>query len=156
MGSVLGTIKDVVDQRREAGEKIGVLGICSFRPFPFEQVAHYLGGAKRFICLEKAFSLGIGGIVAPHCRSALSMVGKSVRDYEVIAGLGGRNITERSLNQMIDQALTDQLEHLTFLDLDRELVEAELKREQSTRRSGPISENIQRHATQRANAARGI
>ena len=34
MGSVLGTIKDVVDQRRDKGEKLGVLGICSFRPFP--------------------------------------------------------------------------------------------------------------------------
>ena len=45
---------------------------------------------------------------------------------------------------------------LTFLDLDQELVEAELEREKATRRSGPISENIQRHATQRANAARGI
>ncbi|MEI2826977.1 MAG: hypothetical protein V9F04_11630 [Dermatophilaceae bacterium] len=34
LGSVLGTIKDVVDERRERGEKIGVLGITSFRPFP--------------------------------------------------------------------------------------------------------------------------
>ena len=56
----------------------------------------------------------------------------------------------------LDQAAADQLEHLTFLDLDQELVEAELEREKATRRSGPISENIQRHATQRANAARGI
>ncbi len=38
LGSVLGTIKDTVDDLREQGEKIGVLGITSFRPFPLEQV----------------------------------------------------------------------------------------------------------------------
>ena len=38
MGSVLGTIKDTVDEMREAGHKIGVLGIISYRPFPLEQV----------------------------------------------------------------------------------------------------------------------
>jgi pyruvate ferredoxin oxidoreductase alpha subunit len=36
LGSVLGTIKDVVDEMRDAGVKIGVLGITSFRPFPLE------------------------------------------------------------------------------------------------------------------------
>jgi len=39
MGSVLGTIKDTVDEMRCEGHKIGVLGIISYRPFPLEQVA---------------------------------------------------------------------------------------------------------------------
>ena len=38
MGSVLGTIKDVVDEQRDAGLRIGALGITSFRPFPIEAV----------------------------------------------------------------------------------------------------------------------
>ena len=39
MGSVLGTMKDTVDEMRDAGHKIGVLGITSFRPFPLLEVA---------------------------------------------------------------------------------------------------------------------
>ena len=156
LGSVLGTIKDVVDARRAAGEKIGVLGITSFRPFPFEAVADALEGAKRFVCVEKAFSVGMGGIVASHCRAALAHRGKSLKNYEVIAGLGGRNITKRSLDEMLDSAAKDELEQLTFLDLDRELVERELKRQSEHRRSGSIAENVQRDARVRANEHLGL
>ena len=41
LGSVLGTIKDTVDELRGQGVAIGVLGIKSFRPFPLR------GGARR-------------------------------------------------------------------------------------------------------------
>lgn len=156
LGSVLGTIKDVVDQRRAQGEKIGVLGITSFRPFPFAEVAQVLGNAKRFICLEKAFSVGMGGIVSSHCRAALSNQGQNITNYEVIAGLGGRNITGHSLHAMLDQAQADSLENLTFLDLDRELVDRELERQATHRRSGSIAENVQRDARKRANEHLGL
>lgn len=156
MGSVVGTIKDVVDERRANGDKIGVLSITSFRPFPSKAVAEKLAGATRFICVEKNISLGVGGVVASQCRAALSVHGKPIRDYEVIAGLGGRNITKKSLNDVIDKAEADELEHLTFLDLDMELVEAELERERKTRRSGPLNENVMRHARKRTNVAMGI
>lgn len=156
LGSVLGTIKDVVDARREAGEKIGVLGITSFRPFPFDAVADVLSGAKRFISLEKAFGVGMGAIVASHCRAGLSQRGEAVRNYEVVAGLGGRNITAHSLHEMIDAANADALDTLTFLDLDRELVDRELARQKDHRRSGSIAENVQRDARKRANEHLGL
>ena len=127
LGSVLGTIKDVVDERREQGEKIGVLGIVSFRPFPTEALREALAGISRVIVVEKAFSVGIGGIVGAHLRPALP--DGDVSFFEVIAGLGGRPITKRSLHKMIDQAARDDLEPLTFLDLDQELVDKELARE---------------------------
>lgn len=147
LGSVLGTIKDVIDERRERGEKIGVLGIVSFRPFPTEAIRDALAGITRAVVVEKAFSVGIGGIVGSHVRPALP-AGAEI--YEVIAGLGGRPITKHSLHQMLDQAVADQLQETTFLDLDRELVDHELERERATRRSGPAAENLMRHARERA------
>lgn len=153
MGSVLGTIKDVVDERREAGEKIGVLGIVSFRPFPFDQVRAALANCKRYVNVEKAFQVGIGGIVSSHCRSALR--GMPIDNYEVFAGLGGRPITKASLHGMLDDLAAGRLEEQTFLDLDRELVDAELAREAATRRSGPAAENIMRHSHARTDAALG-
>lgn len=140
LGSVLGTIKDTVDERRERGEKIGVLGISSFRPFPLDAVREVLANAKRFIAVEKAFSVGLGGIVAAHCRAALSP--NLIPNWEVAAGLGGRPITKASLHGMIDDVLAGTLEHFSFLDLDKELVEKELERERNARRSGPIAENL--------------
>ncbi|MDO5495588.1 MAG: pyruvate ferredoxin oxidoreductase [bacterium] len=140
LGSVLGTIKDVVDTRRAQGEKIGALGISSFRPFPFEAIREVLQHAKRWLTVEKAFSVGLGGIVSSECRRA--MRGLEVPNYTVIAGLGGRPITQASLNRMLDEAVVDDLEDLNFLDLDIELVTKEIQREAATRRSGPIAENL--------------
>lgn len=153
LGSVLGTIKDVVDERREQGEKIGVLGIVSFRPFPTEALREALAGISRVIVVEKAFSVGIGGIVGAHLRPALPDGGVSF--FEVIAGLGGRPITKRSLHKMIDQAARDDLEPLTFLDLDQELVDKELAREAESRQSGPAAENLVRLARERTDSALG-
>ena len=127
LGSILGTIKDVVDEQREAGVSIGVLGIISFRPFPFDVVRTALRNAKRVIIIEKAFAVGIGGIVADNIRMALA--GISIDKYSVIAGLGGRPITKESLHELFTKAIIEDIRALTFLDLDQELVDRELVRE---------------------------
>ena len=155
LGSVVGTLKDVVDERRAQGEKIGVLSICSFRPFPFEAVGNALKNAKTIISFEKAFQVGIGGIVSSHIFHSLRDIDPDLHPdlYEVIAGLGGRNITKHSIHDKLDSAQKNELEPLTFLDLDRTLVEAELERQETVRRSGPMAENMLRDVNTRANQA---
>ncbi|MFF7648046.1 transketolase C-terminal domain-containing protein [Streptomyces canus] len=142
LGSVLGTVCDVVDEMREAGVRIGVLGITSFRPFPLEAVRTVLGNAQRVVVLERALAVGIGGIVAANVRTALS--GIRLDGHTVVAGLGGRPITKASLHRLFADAIAGRLGQLTFLDLDTELVERELARMARTRRSGPSAENILR------------
>ncbi len=142
LGSVLGTIKDTVDEMREAGERVGVLGITSFRPFPLEAVRAALHRAKRVVVLEKSLAVGIGGIVTANVRMALS--GVQLRGYTVIAGLGGRAITKASLRRMLEEAIADKLAALAFLDLDWDIVNKQLERERQKRRSGPMAENILR------------
>ena len=128
LGSVLGTIKDVVDELSAKGASIGVLGIITFRPFPFDAVRDALKNAKRVVVIEKAFSIGIGGIVSENVKDAVS---GNTPIYTVIAGLGGRPITKSSLQALFQQSFNDALDPLTFLDLDRELVEREIIREGS-------------------------
>ena len=147
LGSVLGTIKDTVDELRHSGMKIGVLGITSFRPFPLEAVRAALRNARRVVVLERALAVGIGGIVSANVRmaqSGLPQSGIQLRDYTVIAGLGGRAITKASLRDLFTRAAADELEPLTFLDLNTELVARELDRVAAARRSGPAAENILR------------
>jgi pyruvate ferredoxin oxidoreductase alpha subunit len=62
----------------------------------------------------------------------------------VVAGLGGRAITKASLTKLLNDAIADKLELLTFLDLDWDIVNRVLEREKKQRRSGPIAENILR------------
>lgn len=142
LGSVLGTIKDTVDEMRDAGAKVGVLGIISFRPFPLAAVRSVLQNAKGVVVVERALAVGIGGILSMNVRTALS--GIHLHGYTVIAGLGGRAITKASLRKMIENAIAERLEPLTFMDLDWNIVEKQLEREREKRRSGPIAENILR------------
>jgi len=142
LGSVLGTIKDTVDEMRDEGAKIGVLGITCFRPWPMAAIRAALQNARRVVVLEKSLAVGLGGIVCTNVRTSYN--GRSDAVHTVIAGLGGRPITKSSLARVFYAAVEDQLEPLTFLDLDRALVERELARERETRRSGPIPENLLR------------
>jgi len=127
LGSVLGTIKDVVDEQRANGVSIGVLGIITFRPFPFDAVRAALKNAKRVVIIEKAFQVGIGGIVTENISS--SIAGLEIESNTVIAGLGGRPITKTSLHKLFNDATSGRLDSLTFLDLDQELVDREILRE---------------------------
>jgi pyruvate ferredoxin oxidoreductase alpha subunit len=140
LGSVLGTLQDTVDLLRAEGLKVGVLGITSFRPFPQAAVRQALGNARSVIVLEKAFSVGIGGIVANNVRSAVAGLPMDIRT--VVAGLGGRPILIESLATMVRGV--DDLPELSFLDLRTDLVERELERTRVSRRSGSTAENLLR------------
>lgn len=129
IGSVLGTIKDVVDEMIADGFSIGVLGLTTFRPFPFDAVRDALVNAHNVFIVEKAFQLGIGGIVTENVRTSLR--GTSTHDQTLIAGLGGRPITKQALRAYFEAAIEGSVEELTFLDLDQDLADSELEKERS-------------------------
>ena len=122
LGSVLGTLKDTVDEMRDDGIRVGALGLTTFRPFPAEALREALAPAPRVVVLERAFSVGTGGIVSADLDTALT--GLPQRRYTVVAGLGGRPVTKASLRAVIEAALADELAPMTFLDLHQSTVEA--------------------------------
>ena len=142
LGSVNGTIQEVVDEMRVRGSRIGSVSIGSFRPFPLAVLREALCHAKRVVVLEKCLAVGLGGIVSDGVRKSLS--GVQLKGYTVIAGLGGRAITRASLTRLFEDAERDVLEQVTFLDLNADVVSHELERESRTRRSGPTAEAILR------------
>ena len=142
LGSVLGTIKDLVDSLRDEGMRIGALGVTSFRPFPIDAVRSALERARRVVVVEKAFSVGFGGVLSTDV--AMALTGLTVPVATVVAGLGGRPITKASLRGIFEAADAGELERLTFLDLNRPVVERELERTMRRHRSGPTAENILR------------
>jgi pyruvate ferredoxin oxidoreductase alpha subunit len=143
LGSVLGTVKDTVDELRDDGMPIGVLGITTFRPFPAAAVRAALAGVRRVVVLERALATGTGGIVTADLRAALAGP-DAPQIHTVIAGLGGRAVTRASLRAMLLGADAGALPPLSFLDLDHALVDRELGRAARTRRSGPPAENMLR------------
>ena len=152
LGSVVGTLKDTVDELRANDMRVGILGISTFRPFPAQAVREALGADRRvrqIVVLERAFATGMGGIVSADLRMALAGHLAPGRPGEpvistVIAGLGGRAITQASVRNMLTDAAAGTLEPLSFLDLKKDLVKREFLRMERSRRSGPDAENLLR------------
>ena len=124
MGSVLGTIKDAVDEMRDAGEKVGVLKIRCFRPFPKHEIIDALGKVTRVAVVDKAVSLGSGGILATEIRDALYGSGLSPLVNGYIAGLGGRDITLETIKNIV-RSVKQRPSASEFVDLRWDIIREE-------------------------------
>lgn len=143
LGSVNGTIKDVVDGMRNDNQKIGSLKIVSFRPFPLNETRKLLSNAKRVIVVEKYLAPGKGGVLSSNIRMALR--GLNVPVHTLIAGLGGRPILFDSLaNAFMEIAANPDIEEPLMLDMKMDIIQRELERQKTKRLSGATAENILR------------
>lgn len=106
-GSLLGTMKDVVDEYRMRGEKVGILKIRSFRPFPVEAIRNALSSAKIICVIEKNISLGRKeGALFTELKSALYNTENTAPAIGYIVGLGGRDVLPRHIEEIIERTKT--------------------------------------------------
>ena len=96
MGSVCGTIKDVIDSLRDEGEKVGLLKLRVFRPFPTKELKEILEKASKVAVLDKNISFGMGGVLYNDIK-----VKTNADVYGFIAGLGGRDITPEYVREIV-------------------------------------------------------
>lgn len=120
MGSVVSTFKEVCDELRSQGQKIGVLKLVCYRPFPKDLLYQALKGAKHVVVIDKATSLGFGGPLAAELRS--TFYGRPHRPAisGFVAGLGGRDITVESVKTALRKAAERPVDS-EFLDLRSDL-----------------------------------
>ena len=97
VGSAMGAVRDVVDALRARGERVGALRLRCLRPFPTAALVQALQGARRVAVLEKAISVGLGGIIVTEVRAALHHAGVRVPVDGFVGGLGGRDLTPDSI-----------------------------------------------------------
>ncbi|HEX9696323.1 MAG TPA: transketolase C-terminal domain-containing protein [Actinomycetota bacterium] len=99
MGTAAQTARIAIDRAREQGLRAGLLAPRLFRPFPSSEIREALAGVGRVVVMDRAVSLGAGGIVASEIRSAL--YGSPARVVGVIAGLGGRDVSIDTLERAL-------------------------------------------------------
>jgi len=122
MGSVCGTIKDVVDELRAKGKKVGLLKITCFRPFPVQAICDALKNIPKVAVLDKALSLGSYAPIAADIKAAFFGKKKAPKVISsFIAGLGGRDITKHSIKEIYRMLTTKELNG-EFIDLKPELL----------------------------------
>lgn len=120
MGSITATAKMVVDQRREAGERVGLLKLVTYRPFPGELLCQALKPARRVVVLDRAISLGLEGPLGTEVRAMFQGRPRAPRISTFIVGLGGRDVTEKVMGEALDRSQRGHHQG-EFLDLRPDL-----------------------------------
>jgi len=122
MGSVCGTVKDVIDELRKKGKRVGLLKITSYRPFPSHAIYEALKNISKVAVLDRALSLGSYAPLASEVKALF--FGKKKQPQVVssfIVGLGGRDITRDSIKEIF-RLLTNKERSCEFIDLKPELL----------------------------------
>ena len=103
IGSAAGTAKEAVDEMREAGKKVGIIKIRSFRPFPGEEIATSLKKCKAVAVMDRCESFSTnGGPVGAETMQAMYTNGCTAKAINIMYGIGGRDVTVGDMRGVYD------------------------------------------------------
>jgi pyruvate ferredoxin oxidoreductase alpha subunit len=117
LGSILGTLADARALHPELGP-VKLLKLRAFRPFPVEALKQACAGLKQLIVVERALSLGGGGIVGPEVRAALAELAAPPRVHNFAVGLGGRDVPLDLYPRLLAALAEEQPVRFRILDVD--------------------------------------
>ena len=120
LGTIAGLAREAVDALRQQGERVGLIRIRYMRPFPNEEIAAAVKGAKAIAVLEKDVSFGNEGTVYTNVNSALQKAGVRIPTVNYIGGLGGKNISAEEITDIFTALKTAEFaveEKVKFLGI---------------------------------------
>ena len=97
MGSAVGTAKEAVDKLRSRGEKVGLLKINLFRPFPAKEIAKVLKKIKKIAILDRAQSIGT---MPPLYMAIINAINHRAKVASYVYSLGGRDIFQKDIEKV--------------------------------------------------------
>ena len=101
LGSSAGTAKDVVDDLRRRGARVGLVEIRMFRPFPVDAVRRALSHVADVAVLDRSLSFGGHPPLYADVAAALYGSAASLRSY--VYGLGGRDLGPELIERVYDE-----------------------------------------------------
>jgi pyruvate ferredoxin oxidoreductase alpha subunit len=125
LGSVIGTIKDAIDQMRSEGIKVGLVKVRCYRPFPTEALKKALKDAEVIAVIEKDISIGSEAALVTDLKSGLYNSDIRTPIIGFTAGLGGRDITINDIRKVTEKAMASRSkieQEFEFLGLRKEIL----------------------------------
>ena len=103
IGSAAGTTKDAIDALRAKGEKVGLIKIRLYRPFPADELAEALKNVKAVAIMDRAEGYcNHGGPLGADVMSALYRARSQALAVNYIYGLGGRDVRVEDMEGVFD------------------------------------------------------
>jgi len=104
MGSMVGTIKDAIDEMRSEGEKVGLVKVRCFRPFPAEAILKAVKQAGIVVTMDMNVSMGSEGAIALDLKSALYNLPSKPLVLSLVTGIASREITKQTVKAVTARA----------------------------------------------------
>lgn len=103
IGSAAGTTKEAIDHMREDGEKVGLIKVRSFRPFPGEEIAASLKKCKAVAIMDRSESFSTnGGPLGAETMQAMYTARCTALTIDIMYGIGGRDVTVDDMINVYD------------------------------------------------------
>lgn len=103
IGSAAGTTKEAIDHMRENGEKVGLIKVRSFRPFPGEEIAASLKKCKAVAIMDRSESFSTnGGPLGAETMQAMYTARCTALTIDIMYGIGGRDVTVDDMSNVYD------------------------------------------------------
>jgi len=109
MGSTAGTAKEVVDKLRAQGEKVGLIKIRMFRPFPYKEIKLALASVKSVAVMERVMPFGSVAPLYGEILAALQPLERKPIMASYIYGLGGRDIFARQIEKVFKELKAEKI-----------------------------------------------
>jgi len=122
MGSLLGTMKDTVDELRDEGFPVGIVKVRTVRPFPRSLLHDALSSARAVGVIEKDISLGLEGILCSEIRSAFCGASVTPNISSFVVGLGGRDVRKKHIREIALGLLKDDTCRVEIPGVDHEVL----------------------------------
>lgn len=117
IGSVMGTLADARDEYGD-GQPVKLIRLRSMRPFPVEALKRACARLSELIVLERALSMGSGGILGAEVRAALSEMPSPPRIHNFAAGLGGRDMPLAIYPKLLEALNVPSATRFEIIDVD--------------------------------------
>ena len=122
MGSLLGTMKDAVDELRDEGHRVGIVKVRTVRPFPRTELNEALSAARAVGVVEKDITLGLEGILCSEIRSAFCGATVTPNISSFVVGLGGRDVRKEHISEIALGLLKDDTCRVEIPGVDHEVL----------------------------------
>lgn len=105
MNSTSGTVRHVVNKLREKDKKVGAINIRVYRPFVIDKFIKLIPSAKCLAVMDRSLSFGTtGSPLYQDITSGLFSFKKQLIVNDYVYGLGGRDITDKDIEDIYDHA----------------------------------------------------
>ncbi|MDD5689679.1 MAG: pyruvate ferredoxin oxidoreductase, partial [Caldisericia bacterium] len=110
INSTAGTVKDVVDEMRDEGKKVGMIKPILFRPFPYAEMREALKNASSVGVFDRSIAYGAYAPLYSEIRNALYDLQKKPMIQSYVYGLGGRDIFKSEIRTAFNELLEGKID----------------------------------------------